>query len=172
MKTGLTAALALACLPAAAAEHPVRQAGLWEVQSTVSKSNGLAPVRQCVGKNSDTAAEHLDRRTGKRGFCELSPFVRQGEVWLAESVCRHGKNAVLTRKIASGDFQTAYQIDTLVRTTRGKKSRILVKDSLTARRLGPCDTGQRTDDLVAPGMGTLNMNDGSFRAEPGKRTKK
>lgn len=146
--------------------YPVRRAGLWEIQSSVSRANGLPPVRQCVGRHTDTASQHLDRSTGDRGYCTLSPFTRQGDVWLAQSVCRHSRNSVITRKVATGDFQTQYRIDTLVRTTRGKKSRLLVQDSLTARYLGPCRSGQRTGDLVAPGMGTLNMNDGRFQALP------
>ncbi|MGB7183911.1 MAG: DUF3617 family protein [Burkholderiaceae bacterium] len=145
--------------------YPARKPGLWEIQSSVYRSNGLGAVRQCVGPGSDTAIEHLDRKTGKRGFCQLSPFRRHQDIWIAESTCRHSSNIATTRKIASGDFLSRYQIDTIVQTRDGNENRVLVEDTLTARYLGPCKKGQRADDLVAPGMGTLNMSDGAFTAE-------
>lgn len=150
------------------ATHPVRRAGLWELQSTAAKANGLEPVRQCVGGGTDTANNHLDRATGQRGFCQLRPFVRLEESWVAESVCRHSRNNVVTQKIATGDFRTEYQIETVVRSGRDKKTRVLVTDMLSATYIGPCQDGLRTEDLISPGMGTLNMLDGSFQAEKRK----
>lgn len=152
-----------------ASDFPKRQAGLWEIQSEVSRAAGLAPAQQCVGPNSDTAREHLDRTIGRRGYCDLSPFTRnENNVWIAQSTCRHRRKVVITRKIATGDFLTNYRIDTIVRSRRKRRTRTLVQDILQARYLGPCLAGQRPGDLITPGMGTLNMTDGAFQRERGK----
>ncbi len=166
------AGLALACLALSQLAHagndfPVRRPGLWEVRSVGAQASGLPPTRQCIGEHSDSAGQHLDRSVGVRGSCTFGAFRRAGAAWLAESVCREGRTVVTSRSIASGDFSQAYRIDTLVRyeppLAPGRRED---KDALEARWLGPCASGQKPGDVVVPGMGTLNMNDGSFRSEP------
>ena len=43
------------------------------------------------------------------------------------------------------------------------------KDAVAARWIGACASTQRPGDMIVPGMGTLNMTDGSFRPEPEPR---
>lgn len=153
-----------------AAQYPQRRAGLWEIKSEATDAAGLAPVQQCVGRNTDSALEHLDRTIGRRGYCDLGPFIRNANnAWIAQSTCRHRRKVVITRKIATGDFHNKYRIDTIVRSRRGQRTRTLAQDILQARYLGPCRAGQRPGDLITPGMGTLNMNDGTFAREPRKQ---
>lgn len=170
---GVIACAALAALSGMddAAAHPKRRAGLWEVRSAGVDALGMPPTRFCVGEQTDTPSTHLDRSPGPRGSCSLGEFVRSGEGWVAESVCREGKATVTSRAVATGDFQTAYRIDTLV-THDTAAPRREERDAMQARWLGPCDPGQRPGDLVVPGMGTLNMDDGTFRAEPPARTRR
>jgi hypothetical protein len=161
---------ATALVPAPAEAHPKRRAGLWEVRSANSESLGLPPTRFCVGEQTDSARAHLDRSPGLRGSCSLGAFVRSGEAWVAESVCREGKSTVTGRAVATGDFETEYRIDTVVtHAAHGAPARREDREAVVARWLGPCETGQRPGDLVVPGMGTLNMDDGIFRAEPPTR---
>ncbi len=151
-------------------DFPRRRAGLWEVRSVGAQASGLPPARICVGDGTDSASNHLDRSVGERGSCTLGPFRRAGQAWLAESTCREGRTVVASRSIASGDFESSYRIDTLVSYdpplggTRRED-----KDALEAAWLGPCMPGQKPGDMVVPGMGTLNMLDGAFRAEPPAR---
>ena len=169
---GLCLGMALACLTLAQAAHadddfPRRRPGLWEVRSVGAESSGQPPTRQCVGEHADTAAHHLDRTVGVRGSCTFGAFRRAGTAWLAESVCREARTVVTSRAIASGDFAEAYRIDTLVSYDPPLGGvRREDKDALEAHWLGPCAPGQKPGDIVVPGMGTLNMNDGAFRAEP------
>jgi hypothetical protein len=170
-------AIAVATLPAEALGHPKRRAGLWEVRSAGSDSLGMPPTRFCVGEATDTAAGHLDRSSGPRGSCSLGQFVRAGEAWVAESVCREGRSTVVSRAVATGDFETEYRIDTVVThaaagAAPGAPPRREDREAVVARWLGPCETGQRPGDLVIPGMGTLNMDDGSFRAEAPTRARR
>jgi hypothetical protein len=156
--------------PAPAEAHPKRRAGLWEVRSANADSLGMPPTRFCVGEQTDSARAHLDRSPGLRGSCSLGEFVRSGEAWVAESVCREGKARVTGRAVATGDFETEYRIDTVVtHAAPGPSGRREDREAVVARWLGPCETSQRPGDLVVPGMGTLNMDDGTFRAEPPSR---
>lgn len=168
---GLAAVLAmLLALPAGAQQDqafPRRKPGLWEVRSTSAHASGMPATSHCVGEGSDVAVSHLDRSSGIKGSCTLGAFRRAGLAWVAESVCREGKTRVTSQAIASGDFATSYRIDTVVTydpPLAGVKRED--KEAIEARYVGPCGDGQKPGDMIIPGMGTLNMIDGTFRAEP------
>jgi hypothetical protein len=168
------AALAIAALPADGVAHPKRRTGLWEVRSAGVDALGMPPTRFCVGEQTDSERVHLDRRPGARGSCSLGEFVRSGDAWVAESVCREGRSTVTSRAVASGDFETEYRIDTVVThaPSAAAPARREDREAVVARWLGPCEADQRPGDLVVPGMGTLNMDDGTFRAEPAARPRR
>ncbi len=170
-------ALTMACLcasvgcgvPSARAQDdfPKRRAGLWEIRSVGAQASGLPPMRACIGDDTDSPGNHLDRSVGTRGSCTLGAFRQAGSAWLAESTCREGRTVVTSRSIASGDFETGYRIDTLVSYDPPLGGvRHEDREALEATRLGPCSPGQKPGDMVVPGMGTLNMGDGAFRPEP------
>ena len=168
---GAVAALAGSLLVAAPVtaqdDFPRRRPGLWEVRGVSAQAAGLPPTKFCVGDSTDTATSHLDRSVGERGACSLGAFRRAGSAWLAESVCREARTNVTSRAIASGDFDTEYRIDTVVTYDPPLAGvRREDKEAIVARHLGPCAPGQKPGDMVIPGMGTLNMVDGTFRAEP------
>lgn len=151
-------------------EYPKRKPGLWEVRTVVAQASGLSPTKFCVGEGTDTRTSQLDRSVGARGACTLGGFHRAGLAWVAESVCREGKSRIVSRAIASGDFDTGYRIDTVVTYDPPLGGvRREDKEALLAHYLGPCEPGQKPGDMVIPGMGTLNMVDGTFRAEPAAR---
>ena len=155
---------------ASSAPFPKRRTGLWEIRSVGSQAAGLPAMQLCVGELTDTAASHLDRTPGARGACTLGPFQRAGEAWLSESVCREARTTVASRAIATGNFETEYRIDTLVTYDPPLGGiRREDKDAVAARWIGDCARTQRPGDMIVPGMGTLNMSDGSFRPEPEPR---
>lgn len=168
----VTALLACALATDGADAHPKRRPGLWEVRSAGVDAIGMPPTRFCVGEQTDSARAHLDRSPGARGSCSLGEFVRSGDAWVAESVCREGRSTVTSRAVATGDFENDYRIDTIVtQAGAGGAARREDREAVVARWLGPCATHQRPGDLVVPGMGTLNMDDGTFRAEPVPRAR-
>lgn len=172
--TRLAAASVAAALAAAAgaADHdwPKRRPGLWEVRAAGLQAQGMPPAQQCVGEHTDTYAQHLDRHAGDRGACTLGAFRRIGEAWVADSVCRDARTVVTSRAIATGDLDTEYRIDTLVTYDPPLAGvRREDRDAVVARWLGPCPAGHRPGDLLVPGLGTLNLVDGQFRADPDPR---
>lgn len=149
------------------ANYPKRKAGLWLIKAAGLEQAGLPPTSFCVGESTDTASAHLDRKPGPRGACTLGAFKQAQGGWLAESICKDNKTTVKSQAILTGDLNSDYRIDTLVTyqpPIAGTKKED--QDSLIARYLGPCIGTQKPGDLVVPGMGTLNLDDGTFRAEP------
>lgn len=156
-------ALALAAMlsQAAASGFPQRRPGLWEVRGVGSDAAGLPPALHCIGERTDTAEHHLGRTPGTRGVCRLGPFVRAGDAWVAESVCRDGKTVVSSRKVAVGDFRSHYRIDTVVRYEPPLAGvREEDRDALEAKYLGPCGPDMKPGDIEMPGLGVLNLDEG------------
>ncbi len=152
--------------PGFALDFPRRKPGLWEIRNAASENLGMPPTRFCVGEETDTAKHHLDRVAGDKGSCTIGPFKRVGISWVAESVCKESRSVVVSQSVASGDFQTQYRIDTLVYYSPPlANNKREDKEAVIGRYLGPCAAGQRPGDLVVPGMGVLNMSDGSLRPE-------
>jgi hypothetical protein len=149
--------------------HPRRRPGLWEIRNAASDNLGMPPTHFCVGEKTDTPENHLDRVAGEKGSCSIGPFKQVGITWVAESVCKESRSVVVSQSIASGDFQTQYRIDTLVfyspPLANNKRED---KEAVVARYLGACAAGQRPGDLIVPGMGVLNMGDGSLRQAPAR----
>lgn len=152
--------------PAPGLDFPRRKPGLWEIRNAASDNLGMPPTAYCIGEQTDTARNHLDRTPGEKGSCSIGPFKRAGISWLAESVCKESRTVVVSQSIASGDFQSQYRIDTLVfyspPLANNKRED---REAVTGRYLGPCAAGQRAGDLIVPGMGVLNMSDGTLRPD-------
>ena len=161
------ASLSWAAAPPVREPFPKRKAGLWEIKSVSLQAAGLPPTQLCVGEDTDAPANHLDRSVGERGACSLGAFQRAGLAWLAESVCKEGRSTATSRAIASGDFLAEYRIDTVVTYNPPLGGvRREDKEAVIAYWVSPCTSSQKPGDTVIPGMGTLNMIDGTFRAEP------
>ena len=155
--------------PGFALDYPRRKPGLWEVRNAASENLGMPPTSYCVGEQTDTPAHHLDRVAGEKGSCSIGPFKRVGISWVAESVCKDSRSVVVSQSVASGDFQTQYRIDTLVYYSPPlANNKREDKEAVVARYLGACPAGQRPGDLVVPGMGVLNMGDGTLRQAPAR----
>ncbi len=152
---------------------PKRKPGLWEVKTVAAQAAGLPATQLCVGENTDNTVNHLDRQASVRGACKSSSFQAVGNGWLSESVCKEGRTNIVSRSLASGDFEKEYRIDTQVTysppLSSGKRED---KEAVVAAYLGECRPGQRVGDLWVPGMGYINMIDGSVRAiaEPKSRS--
>ena len=147
-------------------DYPRRRPGLWEVRHSAGENLGMPASRYCVGERTDTPEQHLDRTAGEKGSCTILPFKRVGIEWVAESVCKESRSTVISQSIATGDFQTSYRIDTLVLYSPPlANNKREDRETVNARYLGPCPPGQRPGDLNMPGLGVLNMGDGSLRQE-------
>jgi hypothetical protein len=145
---------------------PKRKAGLWQIKAIGLEQAGMPPTFFCVGDATDTQAKHLDRKPGVLGSCTLGSFNQAQGGWLAESICKDSKTTVKSQAVLTGDLNTEYRIDTVVTYLPPiSGTRKTDQDSLLAKFMGACTAVQKPGDLVVPGMGTLNLNDGTFRAE-------
>jgi hypothetical protein len=145
---------------------PKRKAGLWQIKAVGLEQAGMPPTLFCVGDVTDTQTQHLDRKPGVLGSCTLGSFKQAQGGWLAESICKDSRTTVKSQAVLTGDLNLEYRIDTVVTYLPPiAGTRKTDQDSLLAKFMGACSAAQKPGDLVVPGMGTLNLNDGTFRAE-------
>jgi hypothetical protein len=144
-------------------EFPQRKPGLWEIRTTAAHSMGLAPAMFCVGDTTDNAKDHLDRGYGEKGSCRTGPFRQMGQAFVSESVCREARNVVSSRSIATGDFSSTYRIDTQTSYSLIQGPRRDDSEAIEGRYVNPCPANMRAGDLLIPGMGRINMVDGSVQ---------
>jgi hypothetical protein len=145
---------------------PKRKAGLWQVKAVGLEQAGMPPTLFCVGDATDSSSQHIDRKPGVLGSCTLGAFKQAQGGWLAESVCKDSKTTIKSQAVLTGDLNVEYRIDTVVTYLPPiAGTRKIDQDSLVAKLVGPCAANQKPGDLVVPGMGTLNLTDGTFKAE-------
>jgi hypothetical protein len=145
---------------------PKRKAGLWQIKAVGLEQAGMPPTLFCVGEVTDTQTQHLDRKPGVLGSCTMGSFKQAQGGWLAESICKDSRTTVKSQAVLTGDLNLEYRIDTVVTYLPPiAGTRKTDQDSLVAKFMGACAAAQKPGDLVVPGMGTLNLNDGTFRAE-------
>ena len=163
---GAAASSAASADAASAGEFPRRRPGLWEVDTVGAQAAGLPAAQYCVDETTDRAALHLDRTAGTKGACRFGAFQRVADGWVAETVCREGRSVVTTRSVATGDFQASYRIDTLITYEPPLGGfRREERTATVGRRLGACLPGQTGGDVAIPGMGRINMQNGSVVAD-------
>jgi hypothetical protein len=153
--------------------YPKRKAGLWEIKTTAASGSGLPPSYLCVGENTDNSQVQLDRQSSNAGACKFGSYQKVGNGYLAESVCKEGRNNITSRSLASGDFEKNYRVDTFVTYSPPLKSgKREDKEALVATYMGNCRAGQKVGDMFMPGMGYINMVDGSVKpADQGRRVR-
>jgi hypothetical protein len=152
--------------------YPKRKAGLWQIRILGLDQAGMPASLFCVGEDTDNSKHQLDRKAAIIGSCSLGGFIKADGGWLAETVCKDNKTSVKSQAVLTGDLTTQYRVDTQISYLPASSSKKPEQENLLARYLGACPTNSKAGDLTILGMGTLNLTDGTFRAERVSRVKK
>ncbi|HEU0203730.1 MAG TPA: DUF3617 family protein [Burkholderiaceae bacterium] len=135
-----------------AAELPKRAPGLWEEQFSSSAAPGLSTTRTCVD-------EKLTNFLMTMGKCSTEEVRRDGARYVVEAVCKQGDATIRTRTVVTGDLRQAYTAEMTTTqepaSANAEQSRVVVK----GRHLGPCPSGMRGGDMIAPDGSRMNFYD-------------
>ncbi len=145
---------------AAAPGFPERAPGLWEQLSAIDGLEARGVSRVCVDAASDQTIWAFAQG---QGLCALKE-AGAGGAYVTE--CRQG-GLILTSEIAlSGDFKTAYEMKIATTMKPGEKATPMEKlmastpapsATITARRIGECEAGQRPGDFFVGGALVSNL---------------
>jgi hypothetical protein len=131
-------------VPALAQDPPRRKSGLWEV-----KGETMPPMSTCVDQASDDALRSAAGNM-QQSNCKQTSMKREGNRIVSESVCKMGNTTATTRTVASGDFETAYTVESTSKYEPPLAGRSEGRVKMDARWVGPCKPGMKPGDMVMP----------------------
>jgi hypothetical protein len=152
------AGMTVAFLPLAihAADLPKRKSGQWEI-ATSQPGGPPGPVAQmCIDEKTDDMTRQL---AAGAVTCSKQDIRRDGDRYVAESVCKIGDSTATTRTVISGNFTAAYQADIEAKYSPPLMGMSEGRSTVSARWLGPCRAGQRPGDITMPNGTVINLYD-------------
>jgi hypothetical protein len=157
------AAAAAACLsfagPVAAIDYPARKPGLWEISVQPDGAASRTPAhvtQQCMDAASDKAMREMGGSMGQQ-TCSKQELRSEGGKLVTDSVCKIGPTTATTHAVISGDFGTAYRMEsrsTYSPPLMGKAEGTAI---IEAKWVGPCKAGQKPGDMVMSNGTKMNL---------------
>ncbi len=149
--------------PASAIELPKRKSGLWEVSTTrlAGAPGGPAagaPIQMCIDEQTDDMSRQMGE-SASREMCSKRELRREGDRFVADSVCRVGETTATTHSVISGQFGSSYQVDVNTKFDPPMRGMAESHTVIKARWLGPCAAGMRPGDVVMPNGMKMNILD-------------
>ena len=139
-----------------AADAPRRKSGLWEMKTQMAGMPGQGPMQMCVDQASDNV---MQERAKEKVNCPVMDVSRSAGKVTIHAVCKHEGVTSTSDSVITGDFDSAYRNDMVVRydpPQHGMKEMKMVQE---ARWLGPCKSGQKPGDVIMPGAQKFNMQE-------------
>ena len=155
-RISLTLLAALLAGTASAADVPRRKSGLWEVRTQMAGIPPQGPMQMCVDQASDNV---MQERTKEKVNCPVMDISRGVGKVTIHAVCKHEGVTSTSDSVITGDFDSAYRNDMVIRydpPQHGMKEMKMVQE---ARWLGPCKAGQKPGDVIMPGKQKFNMQE-------------
>jgi len=154
------ALLALGSGLAAAAELPVRKAGLWEMK--VLRAGSPMPemtMQHCTDATTDRQMSTAFSPMGKE-VCSKQDVRQTTTGFVSDSVCSIGGMSMTSHAEITGDFNSAYAVKTTSHNEHGPPG--MPHDtsmSIEAKWLGECKADQKPGDIVMPNGFKMNIKD-------------
>lgn len=170
MKIRLSAVIAciaagVAACPALALDFPSRKPGLWEIQTQTGEATGKSAghggthtVQQCIDAATDKALRDMGQGMGK-DLCSKQELRTDGGKLIVDSVCKIGNTVASTHAVISGDFNSAYRMESKSTYNPPLMGRAEGTSAMEARWIGPCKADQKPGDMVMPNGMKMNVLD-------------
>jgi hypothetical protein len=149
-----------------ASDLPKRKSGLWEIKISNPTHKGTQAIQQCIDEKTDDLTKNNMAAMEKQS-CSKNEMRREGDKWVAESICKFDGRTMKTGAVFTGKFDSAYKADiksTYEPPLHGMRESSAVID---AKWLGSCKPGQKPGDISIPGMPNIKMNE--MRRGPSKQ---
>ena len=147
------------CMQAQAFDFPKRKSGLWEIETSSGAHPGTAQKAQmCIDQKTDDALNQMGTGMSK-DMCSKSNIRREGGAIVTDSVCKFGTTTATTHSVVTGQFDSAYKVET--RSTYDPPMAGMKEGSavIHARWVGPCKPDQKPGDMILPSGVKINVND-------------
>lgn len=146
--------------PAVAIDYPARKPGLWEMRSDDGSGakEGSHTMQQCIDAASDKALRDMGQGMGK-DLCSKQELSSDGGKLVMDSVCKIGNTVATSHAVMSGDFGTAYRMESKSSYSPPLMGRAEGHSVMEAKWIGPCKADQKPGDMVMPNGMKMNVLD-------------
>jgi hypothetical protein len=152
--------LALLAAPAAGAdEMPIRKPGLWEMKTV--KTGSMLPamtIQHCTDESTDKEMSTAFSPMSKE-VCSKRDFQKTATGYVSDSVCKVGGMSMTSHSDITGDFNSAYTVNTTAHADSGASGTHDTTMMIEAKWLGACKPDQKPGDFVMPGGFKFNIKD-------------
>ena len=164
LRLACTIVLVAVVAPTAAQDLPKRKSGLWEIR-TSSLGPTKAPaaaqgatVQLCIDEKTDDAVTQQALGMAKQS-CTKQDIRKTGNQVVVDSVCKFGDTTATTHSVFTGEFDSAYKVET--RSTYDPPLMGMREGNalIEAKWLGVCKPDQRPGDMILGNGMKINMND-------------
>jgi hypothetical protein len=157
-KFGAAFLMTMCAWPAAAADLPLRKAGLWDIKMSFEGRAGNQSVQQCVDPETDAIMQSSASNIGSQN-CSKRDVVKSGDKMTIDSVCTVAGKDATSHAVVTGSFDSAYTMTVASKSDAGP-----INMTIAGKWLGPCEAGQKPGDLILPGGMKINLRDMGGRA--------
>ncbi|RSZ32732.1 MULTISPECIES: DUF3617 family protein [unclassified Variovorax] len=154
--------------PAFALDFPSRKPGLWEIQTQTGEAaggkgaaagtGGAHTMQQCIDASTDKALRDMGQSMGK-DLCSKQELRTDGGKLVMDSVCKIGNTVATSHAVISGDFSSAYRMESKSTYDPPLMGRAEGTSAMEARWIGPCKADQKPGDMVMPNGMKMNVLD-------------
>jgi len=149
-------------MPALALDFPARKPGLWEIRTGDGSGGKDAAaghtMQQCIDAASDKALRDMGQGMGK-DLCSKQELSSDGGKLVMDSVCKIGNTVATSHAVMSGDFGTAYRMESKSSYNPPLMGRAEGHSVMEAKWIGPCKADQKPGDTVMPNGMKMNVLD-------------
>lgn len=157
-RVAVAAGLLLLAGTASALDYPARKPGLWEM--TIQGDGGAkAPAmstRQCIDAATDKAMREMGSGADRQN-CSKQDMRNEAGRMVIDSVCKIGTSTATTHAVVTGDFGSAYRMESRSTYSPPMMGRSEGTAVIEARWIGPCKAGQKPGDVVLPNGMKMNL---------------
>jgi len=140
-------------------QMPLRKAGLWELTTQITgMPNTTAPpviIQQCTDENVD---RQLNKMSSDMVKCSKQEMTKSGDSYIGDNVCAIGDTTVTSHVETTGDFNSAYSVKTVAKSSDPKVPPEMVT-TIQAKWLGACKADQKPGDILMPNGIKMNVTD-------------
>lgn len=156
-----TACMAAACLCAGSAfalDYPARKPGLWEMQTSDGPGSKASPqaIQQCIDATTDKMLRDMGQGMGK-DTCSKQELRNEGGKLVIDSVCKIGSTTATSHAVMSGDFSSAYRMESKSTYSPPLMGRAEGSAVIEAKWIGPCKAGQKPGDMIMSNGMKMNV---------------
>jgi hypothetical protein len=134
-------------------DMPKRKSGQWEVKMESAMMHGMVTtMEQCIDEKTDAEMQKNSMQGQGKSDCKLVSSKKTANGWEADTVCKQEKTTITGHSVMSGDFQSAYQMDSTTSFDPPMQGMKEIKSTMKVRYLGACKADMKPGDATVNGV--------------------